>query len=290
MIKGIVAYDNNRAIGKNNELPWKLKDDLKHFKNVTKNSIVIMGRKTYESIGKPLSGRINIVLSKTLNVKHLDVLICRNKSEVLDKLSDYPYKDVFVIGGQQIYDLFEDEIQMMYVTEVKCDIKEPDAFFDINLDKYKIIDDKMYLRNEENEHRFVIYEIAKQKYIDYINFCDELIDSLDSWFYNHFFIKNYHPNSLSSDTERMLLSTFYKEKMPIPEAVISFQNAFMITMQKSLVLGDDGTITCDVRPSEFIIYQKLMEKEKETGEKYKLDGEIWFEDGRWKGEYEKIDR
>lgn len=286
MIKAIVAYDKNNAIGKNNQLPWKLKDDLKHFKKVTKDSIVVMGRKTYESIGKPLPGRINVVLSRSDNFNPEGVEVCISKQEVLDFINAYYHKDVFIIGGQQIYELFEDEIQMIYTTEVGCEIENADAHFNLSFDDYQFLTDKVYKKNDDNEYNFVIYEVAKQNYIDYLNYCEEVIDSLDDWFYDHFFVYDYRSVSVSADFEKLMLKLLWSQGASLSKASVIFQQAFLKKIRDSFIYEEKNMqFQCDLRPFPNIIFDFFTELGDKNDTLYQLDGDIWFEDGIWKGKY-----
>jgi dihydrofolate reductase len=106
MIKIIVAMDPNKLIGKNNKLPWDLKEDLAHFKATTTGHAVVMGRKTFESIGKALPNRVNYLLTRDQNLGSLkDMFIVHDYKELVSKYQDS--KDIlFVIGGEQVYQLF----------------------------------------------------------------------------------------------------------------------------------------------------------------------------------------
>ena len=122
----IAALANNRVIGKEGKIPWHLKEDLAHFKKLTSNSVVIMGRKTYESIGKPLSNRINLVMTR--NAKEIkDLKVVPNSKVALEVASTYS-KDIFIIGGENIYREFLPFSTKMFLTEVEIDING-DTFF-----------------------------------------------------------------------------------------------------------------------------------------------------------------
>jgi len=114
MIKAIVAMAENRVIGNAGTIPWHLPEDFKFFKATTMGHTILMGRKTYESIGKPLPGRENIVLSRTMPetpgvtvIRSLDALKVTTEG-----------RDLFVIGGEEIYRLLLPRIQELYVTKV----------------------------------------------------------------------------------------------------------------------------------------------------------------------------
>jgi dihydrofolate reductase len=114
MIKAIVAMTENRVIGNAGTIPWHLPEDFKFFKATTMGHAILMGRKTYESIGKPLPGRENIVLSRTMpETSGVTVL---NSLDELKEPTDG--RDLFVIGGEEIYQLLLPKVQELYVTKV----------------------------------------------------------------------------------------------------------------------------------------------------------------------------
>ena len=122
-----MAMAENRVIGNAGTIPWHLPEDFKFFKATTMGHAILMGRKTYESIGKPLPGRENIVLSRTISetpgvtvIRSLDDL-----KDLEDKLDD---RDLFVIGGQEIYRLLLPRVEELYVTKVPRQI-EGDTHF-----------------------------------------------------------------------------------------------------------------------------------------------------------------
>ena len=121
MVNIIVAISENNAIGKNNKLLFRLKKDVENFKKITTNNIVIMGRKTYESIGKPLSNRINVVLSRNNNLKNDSISIFNDLKSAIDEMKIfYPEKDIFIIGGGQIYKqaIEENLVDKLIITKV----------------------------------------------------------------------------------------------------------------------------------------------------------------------------
>jgi dihydrofolate reductase len=151
----VVAYDKNRAIGRNGDLPWgrSLPADLAHFKKLTKGGNVIMGRKTFESIGsRPLPDRENIVISsRPTGVKK--VLTAMNLQSAL-ALSRYP---TFIIGGAQVYKdaLDTPEIDTIYATEVDAVFSDTDTFFpDIDTTTWEETDRVCYPADEANAYAF----------------------------------------------------------------------------------------------------------------------------------------
>ena len=114
MIKAIVAMAENRVIGNAGTIPWHLPEDFKFFKATTMGHAILMGRKTYESIGRPLPGRENIVLSRTM-LETAGVTVIRSLDELKEPTDG---RDLFVIGGEEIYRLLLPKIQELYVTKV----------------------------------------------------------------------------------------------------------------------------------------------------------------------------
>lgn len=121
----IVAIDDNGAIGKDNEMPWYIPEDLKYFKRITSGHPVIMGRNTYESMGKPLPNRTNIVLSH----KYFDGVI--NVNTLGDAFDEAEKVDnqCFIIGGAHLYKECINIVDYLYVTHIYTVIENPDTYF-----------------------------------------------------------------------------------------------------------------------------------------------------------------
>lgn len=122
----IVAYAQNRVIGRENTLPWKLSGDLAHFKRTTLGHPIIMGRKTWDSLGRPLPGRLNIVITRDQNRSVPGVEFVASLAEALARVKDV--EQAFIIGGAQIYQEALPYVHHIIATEVLADI-EGDAFF-----------------------------------------------------------------------------------------------------------------------------------------------------------------
>jgi dihydrofolate reductase len=127
-IIGIVAVDGNGAIGKAGRLPWHYSADLKFFKSQTTGNVCVMGRRTWESLGKPLPNRLNIVMSRSLEMEEQPgLIILRDKQSVLS-LAPYLGCHLFVIGGEEIFRAFGPEIEEWRVTEVPLAVEGADTF------------------------------------------------------------------------------------------------------------------------------------------------------------------
>ena len=155
----IVAMSRNSVIGINNELPWHISEDLKNFKKTTLNHCVIMGRKTYDSIGKPLKDRRNIVISrdKTLLIDGAEVVNSLEEAiSIVDELSE-----IFIIGGEQIYLISLPLATHLYVTKVNSNFKG-DAFFpDFKQQEWEEVAREDLVSESKLEFSFLKYERKK---------------------------------------------------------------------------------------------------------------------------------
>jgi dihydrofolate reductase len=162
MFSIIVAIGNNNEIGKNNKLLWHIPEDLKKFKEITQGKTVIMGRNTYESIGKPLPDRHNIVLSKDLklfsNNYNEKLEICDNFSEIVKKYENSD-EEIFIIGGAQVYKkaLESGIVEKLYISHIDFSDDQADTYF-------SEIDYNMWKKIEEDEYagwKFCVYKKMK---------------------------------------------------------------------------------------------------------------------------------
>lgn len=164
MISAIVATAMNRVIGKQNDLPWYLPADLKRFKELTTDHTVVMGRKTHDSIiariGKPLPNRRSIVLTRDSEFQAEGVEVCLSVEELIQKLPTD--QEVFVIGGEQIYEALMPYTDRIYVTEVNVEV-DGDAFFPEITAEWREISREAHVKDEKNEHdySYVTYEREK---------------------------------------------------------------------------------------------------------------------------------
>ena len=124
----IVARSRNHVIGKDNQMPWKISADLQFFKKVTMGYPIIMGRKTWESIGRPLPGRRNIVVSRSVNYLALGAELVGSLEQALDSLKEF--KRVFVIGGQQLFNQAFPLADELFITEIELQV-DGDTYFEI---------------------------------------------------------------------------------------------------------------------------------------------------------------
>lgn len=128
MIIGIAAVDRQGAIGKGGKLPWHYSADMKFFRETTTGHAVVMGRKTWLTLGKPLKNRLNIVLSRDPSIEPQESLIVLSDLDSVLSLNESLTTDLFVIGGAQVYEAFLPRIEKWIITEVPLKVKGADTF------------------------------------------------------------------------------------------------------------------------------------------------------------------
>ncbi|WP_028470530.1 dihydrofolate reductase [Neptunomonas japonica] len=162
----IVAQAQNRVIGRQNKLPWYLPGDLKYFKQATMGKPVIMGRKTYDSIGRPLPGRLNIVISRDDAYQLEGAKVVRSLNEAFDLAACQAEIDgaeeAMVIGGEQIYAQALPLVERLYVTQVHAEV-DGDAYFpEFCVDEWKELGREDFQAEGPNpyDYSFVVYQRA----------------------------------------------------------------------------------------------------------------------------------
>jgi dihydrofolate reductase len=154
----IVAHANNRVIGKNNDMPWHLPADLAYFKKTTLGKPIIMGRKTYQSIGRPLPGRKNIVISRDDNFQAEGVEVVNSVDAALALVVDSA--EVMVIGGGAIYQHCLSAAQRLYITHINADIDGDTYFPEYDLTVWQKVASDIRPSDEKNSYQldFSVYE------------------------------------------------------------------------------------------------------------------------------------
>lgn len=156
MLSLIVAMSRNRVIGHQNQLPWHLPEDLKHFKATTMGNPIIMGRKTFESIGRPLPGRENIVVTRNPAYREEGVIVVHSLAEAIKACGD---RDAFVIGGAQLYQDALPLADRLYVTLIDQDFAGDTYFPEIDWEKdYTVVEESELKTSSSNQlpYRFVV--------------------------------------------------------------------------------------------------------------------------------------
>lgn len=164
MAKGvwlIWAMDRNGLIGRGGGLPWHLPADLAHFRRTTMGHPVVMGRKTFESLGRPLAGRRNVVLTRNPAFCPAGAETVHDPRDVLDRFASEPF---FVIGGAQVYRLFLPQADRLYVTRIDHEFEGDEHFPDVDWNEWRLVSDTPGTIDERNPypHRFQVYERPEQ--------------------------------------------------------------------------------------------------------------------------------
>ena len=164
----IVSIANNGCIGGNNTLLWKQSSDLKRFKEITTNHPVIMGQKTYESIGRPLPNRMNIVLTDNPEFNAYGCYIAKDIKQAMDMYYNFSYmtnheeKEIFVVGGGSIYKQFMPYAEKLYITRIHVDMQGDTYFPYINDDEWSITFKESHEKDDKNQYDYT-YEIYERK-------------------------------------------------------------------------------------------------------------------------------
>ena len=150
MIYGIVGVAKNGIIGNNGSIPWKYPEDMKFFKERTINSVIVMGRKTYDSLGKPLPKRLNLVLTNNSIINH-EVLKIKDRSVVLNYAN---HIDIYIIGGNSVWDMFMGDIETWLITRIP---EEPQGD--------TLFDEKKYLKRFEMAEDIKLNTLTVNTYV-----------------------------------------------------------------------------------------------------------------------------
>lgn len=145
----IVAMSENRVIGRGNALPWRLPDDLKHFKRITTGHAVVMGRKTYDSMGKPLANRRNIVITRQGGFRAEGVTVAHSVEEAIAQAGE---GEVFIIGGAEIYKAAMPFVTRMYVTLIGADMEGDTYFPEFSRSEWRLIEQTEHPADERHAH------------------------------------------------------------------------------------------------------------------------------------------
>jgi dihydrofolate reductase len=165
IIAAIVATGLNNEIGKNNQLIWHLPADLKFFKNTTMGCPIIMGRKTYESIGKPLPGRKNIIITRNSNYKVVGAEIHTSAEAALKYCDEIPEKPdkVFVIGGAEIFKITMPFTHEIYRTLIKSNFDADVFFTPINENEFEMVWEECHAADEKNKYDYCFQKWKRKK-------------------------------------------------------------------------------------------------------------------------------
>ena len=166
IISSLVAMNADNVIGVNNDLPWKLKDDLQHFKNYSMNKAIIMGRNTYDSIGRPLPNRFNIVVSSTM-VKIEGLTIAPNLTDAIELATNYSVSkdqdEIVLIGGARIFDEGMKYVNKLVISWVDAPNIQGDVYFpSFDLAEWNKGKTEHFAQSDVNEFSFEVVEYFKK--------------------------------------------------------------------------------------------------------------------------------
>jgi len=166
IISSLVAMNADNVIGVNNDLPWKLKDDLQHFKNYSMNKAIIMGRNTYDSIGRPLPNRFNIIVSNTMSETE-GLSIAKNLAEALELATNYSIAEhqdeIVLIGGARIFDEGMKYVNKLVISWVDAPDIQGDVYFPrFDLAEWNQEKSENFARSDVNEFSFKLVEYLKK--------------------------------------------------------------------------------------------------------------------------------
>ena len=166
IISSLVAMNADNIIGVNNDLPWKLKDDLQHFKNYSMNKAIIMGRNTYDSIGRPLPNRFNIVVSSTM-AETEGLTIARNLTDAIELATNYSIAEqqdeLVLIGGARIFDEGMKYVNKLVISWVDAPNIKGDVYFpSFNLSEWDQDKSEHFAKSDVNEFSFEVVEYLKK--------------------------------------------------------------------------------------------------------------------------------
>jgi len=159
----IVAISENNVIGRGGRLPWHLSADLKRFKRLTMGHHLVMGRRTFESIGRLLPGRTTVVLTRNADYRVEGAVVAGDFADAVASISGDD--EVFVIGGQEIYRLALPHVSRMYVTAVHANVEGDTHFPDVRWDDWALIEDERFAADENNDYdySFRVFERIREK-------------------------------------------------------------------------------------------------------------------------------
>ncbi len=149
----IAAMSDNRVIGRDGGLPWHLPSDLKRFKSLTMGHAVIMGRKTFESVGKALPGRRCIVITRQQEYKADDILVAHSLDKALSLVTRHE-KEVFILGGETIYNLTLDIATHLYLTVVHATINGDTLFPKFDINQWTLIQEEKHNADKKNQYAY----------------------------------------------------------------------------------------------------------------------------------------
>ena len=163
IVSAIAAMSKNRVIGVENDLPWHLPADMKYFMRTTRGHHVIMGRKTFESMGVPLKNRTNIVITRDAYYTASGILVAHSLHEALQMAENSEKEEIFIIGGAEIYKLSLPVLDRIYLTEIDLEVEGGDAFFpEFESASWHLVHEERNEPDEKNHYTYT-FKIFEKK-------------------------------------------------------------------------------------------------------------------------------
>ena len=159
MLSIIVAEAENKVIGKDNDLIWKLPRDMKHFKETTTGHYIIMGRKTFESNGRPLPNRTNVIITRDHNYKAEGCLVVHSLEDAINEAKDD--SEAFIIGGGKIYEQAMALVDRIYLTKIHHTFDGDTFFPEIDMNEWNEVDRRDFEPDEKNKYPFTILTLDR---------------------------------------------------------------------------------------------------------------------------------
>ena len=161
MLSIIVAVGESNVIGKDNQLIWHLPRDLKHFKETTTGHYIIMGRKTFESNGRPLPNRTNVIITRDKDYNAEGCIVVHSLEEAINLAKDDP--EPFIIGGGVIYEIAMPLVDRIYLTQIYHKFDGDTFFPEINMDEWIEVEKRDFEPDEKNKYAFTIFTLDRKK-------------------------------------------------------------------------------------------------------------------------------
>ena len=154
IISSIVAVAKNRVIGSNNDIPWRLSTDLKYFKKQTSGHHIIMGRKSFLSIGKPLPNRVNVIVTRDPYFIASNCIVVHSIPEAIEIAENRGETETFITGGGMVYEQTMDLVDRLYITEVDAEPEGDVHFPEIDYSQWELISEDHRQKGERDDHNF----------------------------------------------------------------------------------------------------------------------------------------
>ncbi len=162
VISAIAAIGENRVIGKDNKMPWHLPADLKHFKAVTMGKPILMGRKTYQSIGRPLPGRTNIIITRDKDFHAPGCIVVTSLADAIATASQQGANEIFIIGGAEVYKQLLPATDRIYLTVIHHDFDGDTFFPEIKQNEWKEVEHEDFSADAENPYSYSFLRLDKR--------------------------------------------------------------------------------------------------------------------------------